>query len=118
VEIEDVLERFTLMADLSSSGAVKYQPLCEEAMAQIKHRAIREDGESQPLLCAAAAALALYRWALASAGANLGSFTAGDVKITKSGANVSIAKQAWEEAAAAAAPYLADTDFAFERIQK
>ncbi len=112
------MERFTLMADLSSSGAAKYRSLCEEAMNQIRRRAIREDEESLPPLCAAAAALALYRWALNSAGTNLGSFAAGDVKINKSGLNVPIAKQAWEEAEAAAAPYLADKKFVFERIQK
>lgn len=87
-------------------------------MAEINRRTLQDDVVAQPFLCAAAAALALYRWALAAASADLGSFSAGDVKITKSGANAAMAKEVWEEAAAAAAPYLADKGFLFERIQK
>jgi hypothetical protein len=118
VKFEDVMERFLLMADLGSSAAARYRPLCEDAMAEIGRRVVRDDAESQPFLCAAAAALMLYRWSLLSASADLGSFAAGDVKITKSGTNAAVAKQVWEEAAAAAAPFLADNDFLFERIQK
>lgn len=118
MKFEDVMERFRLMADLEDIEAAKYQPLCEDAIAEISRRVIRNDTQSRPFLCAAAAALMFYRWALLSASADSGSFAVGDVKITKSGANVAVAKQMWEEAAAAAAPFLADKDFLFERIQK
>lgn len=112
------MERFTLMADLSSSAAVKFQPVCVDAMAEINRRAVQNDDTAQPFLCAAAAALALYRWALMTASVDPECFSAGDVKITKSSTNAAMAKEAWREAAAAAAPYLADDDFIFERIQK
>lgn len=114
--IEDVTERFALMADLSTESAARWKPLCEDAMAEIS-RNVRE-GVSAPegVLCAAAASLALYRWALATAGAGADSFSAGDVKVTRSSGNVAMAKQAWRESAAAAAPYLKDDGFLFERI--
>jgi len=118
VKIEDVVERFALMTDLSSSDAVNYQAICENAMAELNRRVLQDDAESQPFLCAAAAALALYRWALITASNDLGSFSAGDVKITKSSTNVAMAKEMWQEAVVAAAPYLADKGFLFERIQK
>ena len=118
MKIENVVERFVLMADLNSSDTVKYQPICEDAMAELNRRVLQDDAVAQPFLCAAAAALALYRWTLMTASNDLGDFSAGDVKITKSNTNVAMVKEMWQEAAAAAAPYLADKDFLFERIQK
>jgi len=118
VSIEEVMERFTLMADLSDAAAVRYQPLCADAMAEINRLIRSSDPAAQGALCAAAASLALYRWALMNASSSVGSFSAGDVKITKNNGNVEMAKQAWREAAAAAAPYLADSGFLFERICK
>ncbi len=114
--IDDVTERFALMADLSAESAARFKPLCEDAMAEIS-RNVRE-GVSAPegVLCAAAASLALYRWAMMTASAGMGSFSAGDVKVTKSNSNVEMARQAWRESAAAAAPYLKDDGFLFERI--
>lgn len=111
------MERFALMADLSADKAARFLPLCEDAAEEITRRTVRNDAAAQRLLCAAAAALALYRWALMSASGDLGSFSSGDVKIVKSGANVSMAKEAWREAAAAAAPYLEDDEFLFRRVQ-
>ena len=116
MKIEDVVERFILMTDLNSDRAAKYQPLCEDAMAEIDRRTMQDDPAAQTILCAAAAALALYRWALMTASTEIGSFSAGDVKITKSSTSVAMAKEVWAEAAAA--PYLKDSGFLFERIQK
>ena len=69
------------------------------------------------VLCSAAAALAFYRWALlrAAAGAENG-FAVGDVRVTKHAADVDTARTLWRESEAAAAPYLNDTQFVFERI--
>lgn len=118
MSIEEVMERFTLMADLSDAAAVRYQPLCADAMAEINRLTRNNDVAAQGILCAAAASLALYRWALMNASNSVGSFSVGDVKVTKSSENVEMAKQAWREAAAAAAPYLEDSGFLFERICK
>lgn len=118
MSIEEVMERFTLMADLSDAAAVRYQPLCVDAMTEINRLTRNNDVAAQGILCAAAASLALYRWALMNASNGVGSFSVGDVKVTKSSENVEMAKQAWREAAAAAAPYLEDSGFLFERISK
>lgn len=118
MDIENVMERFALMADLNEKAAGKYRPFCEDAMAEIRRRAKDDSAAAQGILCAAAASLALYRWALANACAGEESFSAGDVKIAKSGMNVETARQAWRESAAAAAPYLKDEEFLFERIKK
>ncbi|MBW7572718.1 hypothetical protein [Caproiciproducens faecalis] len=114
--IEDVAERFALMADLSAESAARFLPLCEDAMAEISRRVKQEVPEAQGLLCAAAASLALYRWAVVTAGSGVQSFSAGDVKVTKSAAGVEMARQAWRESVAAAAPYLKDEGFLFEGI--
>ncbi|NLG93034.1 MAG: hypothetical protein GX485_05710 [Clostridiales bacterium] len=118
LDIENVMERFALMADLNEKAAAKYRPLCEDAMAQISRRAKDDSAVAQGILCAAAASLALYRWALANACAGEESFSAGDVKVIKRMGNVETARQAWRESAAAAAPYLKDEGFLFERIGK
>ncbi len=110
------MERFTLMADLSTDRAEKFRPLCEDTMAEISRRAVTADAQGQRPLCAATAALALYRWALMAASGDLGGFWAGDVKVAKSSANVAMAKEAWREAAAAAAPYMEDSEFLFRGI--
>lgn len=116
MEIVNVMERFALMADLSEKAAEKYKPFCEDAMTEISRRARNDSAAAQGILCAAAASLALYRWVLANACGGEESFSAGDVKISKSGMNVETAHQAWRESAAAAAPYLTDEGFLFERI--
>lgn len=117
MNIDDVMERFTLMADLSAERAEKFRPLCTEAMGEISRRAVNVGEQAQSALCAAAAALAFYRWALMGAVNSPGSFAAGDVKITKSMGTVSLAKEAWREAEASAAPFLEDGEFLFQRTQ-
>lgn len=109
-------ERFALMTGLGSEEAEKYSVMCEDAMAQILQRAADTGGTAQKALCFAAAALALYRWALACAAAEPGEFSAGDIKITRGGVSPSAAKEVWEQAAAAAAPYLRDEAFYFRGI--
>ncbi len=106
------------MVDLSNAAAARFKPLCVDAMTEINRCVNHNDPVAQGILCAAAATLALYRWALMNASNSAGSFSAGDVKITKSNENVAMARQAWREARVAAAPYLEDSGFLFERICK
>lgn len=116
MDIEDVFERFALMADLSAEEAEKYKPLCMDAAAEIERNAKTNDKKAQGILCAAAAALCLYRWALVSASSMCESFSAGDIRVTKSRENISAAKEIWIELKTAAAPYLNDDGFIFEGI--
>lgn len=111
----DVLARFSLLAGLDD-GADQYQPLCADAAAEIEQN--ERDGcgtEASGLLTAAAAALAFYRFTLMQASRSIGSFEAGDVKITSGSTNLQPARKLWSEAASAASPYLTDIGFLFRR---
>jgi len=110
---DEVLERFALMADLSAERAEKFRPLCGEAMTEISRRARSDDTNAHKALCAAAAALAFYRWALAGEANGPAGFALGEVKVSKNGTAAALAKEAWKEAEAAAAPYLEDDQFLF-----
>ena len=112
----DVLERFSLFANLPK-GAERYLPLCSDAAAEVERN--ERNGcpaGAQPLLTAAAAALANYRYALAQAGASGAAFTAGDVKISPGTVNLRPARQLWRETSAAASPYLQANTFLFGRV--
>lgn len=117
IKTADVLERFTLYSGLSSTGAAKYETLCASAAAEITRRERANCADTaQNTLCAAAAALAFYRKALMDSGGGAGSFSAGDVKVTESSANIPAAKELWREASAQAAQYLEDSGFMFGMI--
>lgn len=117
VNTDSVLERFSLLSGLSVDSAGAYLPLCKEAAAEIEQSEREDCGEPpQSSLCAAAGALAFYRYALAKGTGQGGSFSAGDVKVTENGGGIPYAKQLWRETLAAAAPYLKDGgSFLFER---
>lgn len=118
METQEILEQFAVLAGLDSQQAGKYRLLCENARAQIAGVAKADAGLMGELaLCAAAAALAFYRWALMSAATGVeNSFSVGDVRVTKGAADVERARQLWRESEATAAPYLNDVSFVFERM--
>ena len=96
----DVLERFALLTGLSD-GVEQYLPFCSDAASEVEQNEKPDcPDQAQPLLIAAAAALANYRHALAQAGAAGGSFSAGDVKVSPETDNLQPAKQLWRGAAA------------------
>lgn len=118
MDTQAILEQFAMLTGLEEQQAEAYRPLCENAQAQIAGIARPEaDWAGEQALCAAAAALAFYRWALLRAAGGVESgFSVGDVRVTKSAANVETARRLWQHSEAAAAPYLIDTGFVFERI--
>lgn len=111
-----VLERFALLSGLGEEEAARYAPLCAEALGELLRRERKDCGEgaAEPL-CMAAAALALYRKTLADDACRESSFSAGDVKVSRSGPGAPAAKLLLRAALAAAAPYLGDPSFLFER---
>lgn len=113
----DVLERFSALSGLDGSG--RFLPLCAGAATEIG--AAEREGcgeEGRDALCAAAAALAFYRYALSHAGRGTEAFSAGDVKVSPGKTDPASARELWRNAAAAAAPYLRDSGcFLFGRIR-
>lgn len=115
MNIDDVMARLELLTGLSADQAEKFRPLGADAMAEISRRALQNDEASRGALTAAAAALAFYRWSLAGGATGIGTFSMGDVKITKGPKGIAAAREVWREAAAAAAPFLEDGEFVFRR---
>ena len=112
----DVLARFSMLA--GEEEAERFLPLCADAAAELETGERPDCGEEgHGALCAAAAALAFRRFALARAGRGTSSFSAGDVRVAESAADPGAAGELWRQALAAAAPYLEDTGcFLFGRI--
>lgn len=112
-----VLERFALLADLEKKEAARYAPLCAEALSELVHRKKAGCGENADApLVTAAATLAFYRKTLADDARGESSFSVGDVKVTRSGPSAPAAELLLRAALSAAAPYLEDPCFVFERI--
>lgn len=112
-----VLERFGRLAGLPSREDLRHPYLCGDAAAQIEGM-IREDApeSAMEVLCAAAAALAFYRLTLLESTSGPDRFTAGELQVQKNAQAFQRAQQIWNEYQKAAAPYLLDREFVFERV--
>lgn len=116
LDAADVLARFSALA--GEEDAERFLPLCADAAAELEAGERPDCGEKgSGALCAAAAALAFLRYALARAGRGTSSFSAGDVRAAEGAADPEAARELWRQAIIAAAPYLRDTGcFLFGRI--
>lgn len=112
-----VWERFCTLAELEDESAQRYKAICETAVRQIEGLKRPQAGpEADWFLTEAAAALAFYRWTMQNAALGLDGFTAGEVRVERSGANIAFARTLWQEAETAAAPYLQDVNFVFQGV--
>lgn len=118
-----IVERFALISGLSMNEAAKWADICAEAGEQIENKikpnVNLDDVENQ--LCAVAAALALYRYAMyQNSTGQAESFTVGDISVSSS-ANAIVdaekAKEVFEEARLSASDYLVDIDFTFMQVK-
>ncbi|MDR1628267.1 MAG: hypothetical protein LBR79_05785 [Oscillospiraceae bacterium] len=120
MNIQEVLERFSIIAGLKTDQAAPWAALCSESIEEITSH-VKEgiDTESNSRrLGAAAAALAFYKYALyrASSG-GLESFKAGDVSVkSDTKASLQIAFAVWRDARSSVSDLLNDEEFVFERI--
>ncbi len=120
MNLQEILERFAIIASLSMDDVSLWIPICEDASEEIKRHlkeGISED-ENARRLNVAAAALAFYRYILyKTAGGGTESFSAGELRI-KTNAQVSVktAYNVWRDAKNSIADLLTDDDFIFERI--
>lgn len=112
IDENNILSRVAMYRHTDAETLASYAGLVTEAAAFLEGLRNGKPG-GETLLEAAAAAL--VNWELSMLDANE-DFTAGDVKIANGGRSVSQAKALWEQARAAAGPYLAQDQFAFRRI--
>lgn len=119
MDFREVYERFLLISGLDESEASCWAVLCREAQAQLR-RMLRpnvNEEENGRRLSTAAAALALYKMALCSAGEGITSFKAGDISVTTQETLTARGEAAWKTAKAEISDLLEDDMFFFGRVK-
>lgn len=120
MNLQNIVKRFAIIANISLEEAFPWTEICEEAADEIKAHLKNDVDETEHhrRLDAAAAALGFYRYVLYRAsGGGMESFTAGEIRI-KSDAKTSVkmALAVWKDAKRSIADLLNDDDFMFETI--
>ncbi len=120
MDLQSVFDRFCLMSGLGGEEAAPYMALCSEAFAEIMKRVkngVNVEAE-KARLCAAAAALAFYRYIkYTSASEGSVNFSAGDVKVTQKGERaLAMAQKVRDEALAEVSDLLIDKGFVIRRV--
>ena len=99
LDIQEILERFALIASLPMEEAVGYTALCSDAAGELTRRlrgTVSENNASR--LEPAAASLAYYRYAMYQA-ANAEDFTVGDITVASGRDDkIRLAREVWMEA--------------------
>lgn len=120
MELQNIVKRFSIIANISFKEAFPWTGICEEAADEIRAHlksSVNESDHSRRL-SAAAAALAFYRYVLYRAsGGGMQSFTAGEIRIKADAkTSVKMALAVWKDAKHAIADLLNDDDFMFETV--
>ena len=114
LDIQEILERFALIASLPMEEAVGYTALCSDAAGELTRRlrgTVSENNASR--LEPAAASLAYYRYAMYQA-ANAEDFTVGDITVASGRDDkVRLAREVWMEIA----DLLSDDGFVFRGVR-
>ena len=113
LDIQEILERFALIASLPMEEAVGYTALCSDAAGELTRRlrgTVSENNASR--LEPAAASLAYYRYAMYQA-ANAEDFTVASGRDDK----VRLAREVWMEAEREIADLLSDDGFVFRGVR-
>lgn len=121
MNLQSVIERFSIVAKLSIEETSPWIDLCKDSTEEIE-RNLKSDVDielNSRRLESAAAALSFYKYTLYRASASgMESFSAGELKIKNDcNSSVRIASTIWREAKKSISDLLKDTDFAFERIE-
>ena len=120
MNLEIVVQRFSVIANIEIEDSSKWIPICGESMEEIKmHLKEGVDEEKNAhRLEVAAAALALYKYTLFTAATlTTESFTAGEIKIkTDPNTSVKMATKVWQEAKKSISDLIKDEGFVFESI--
>ena len=120
MNLEIVVQRFSVIANIEIEDSSKWIPICGESMEEIKMH-LKEGVKKKKnahRLEVAAAALALYKYTLFTATTlTTESFTAGEIKIkTDPNTSVKMATKVWQEAKKSISDLIEDEGFVFERI--
>jgi len=120
LNLNEIIKRFSIIADLSWDEASPWTSVCEDACLEIRSN-LRDDvkeEDNERRLNAAAAALAFYRYVLyRCSGGGMESFTAGEIRIkTDAKTHAKMAYNVWLDAKRSISDLLKDTEFMFERI--
>lgn len=120
MNLEEILMKFALIANLTLEEASPWMPICSDAAEDIKLKlksGIDIDTNSRRLTTAAAA-LSFYKYTLyRSSGVGMNSFVAGDIKIENdTNASIKAAFTVWEDAKKSIADLLVDEDFVFRQV--
>ncbi len=120
MDLQEILKRFSTIANLSWDEAAHWATICEDSYSEIKNhlRDGVDENEHSRRLNVAAAALAFYKYvSYRASGGGMESFTAGEIRIkTNVEANIKIAYSVWKDAKMAISDLLKDDNFVFERI--
>lgn len=122
MDIQQVIDKFALIADLTLEETVPWISLCKESMEEIESH-IKEGVDKETnsrRLSTAAASLGFYRYTLYRAsGGGMESFSVGDIKVSSDKKScVEAAYRVWRDAKASVADLMEDDDFVFERVYK
>ena len=122
MNIQEILERFALIANLTLEEASPWYRTCEDAMYEIESK-LKPNVDKETngrRLNIAAAALGFYKYVLYRAsGCGMDSFSAGDINIkSDKKTSVDMAYKVWQDAKRNVADILEDDNFLFERIEE
>lgn len=121
MNLQQVLEKFALIAELSSDEAAVWSSVCQDSIDEIT--GLLKDGINESdysgRLTTAAASLAFYTYSLYRAsGSGMDSFTAGTVRISSNKKSyVQNAEMVWLNAKARISDLIKDTNFVFEQVE-
>ncbi len=122
MDIQAIVERFALMADLTVEEATKWEDICKECAYQTysKKKPGADSEQAEMALMSLAATLAFYRYCLYTNTNTSGeNFKVGDISVSSdsSANNISTVQSALEEAKLAATPYMIDDAFSFKQVR-
>lgn len=119
MNFSEVYERFLLISGLEESEASNWAALCREAASQLRRmlKSNVDEEENGRRLSNAAAALALYKMALCSAGEEITSFKAGDISVTAQETLTARGEAVWKAAKAEISDLLKDDMFFFGQVR-
>ena len=120
LDIQEIIERFSLISNISLKESVKWEPILCDVIAEIKSR-LRENIDVEMhgrRLNTAAAALSFYKFSLYRASQDsTTSFSAGGIRIHEdSRRNIQSAYSIWNEAKALISDLIRDDDFCFGQV--